>query len=54
MDVLFGGQDHVEKGANILNIEEPHVEGRDMSKTGAHNVDEVEHVNATSETVEKA
>ena len=54
MDVLFGGQDHVEKGANILNIEEPHVEGRDMSKTGAHNVDEVEHVNATSETAEKA
>lgn len=54
MDLLFGGQDHVEKGANILHIEEPHVEGRDMSKTGAHDVDEVEHVNVTSEAVEKA
>jgi hypothetical protein len=34
IDVLFGGQNHIEKGGDLLNVEDPHhahVRGLDMS-----------------------
>ena len=46
MDILFGGQDHVEKGAHIMDVEQPHVEGRSLGKGG--NTDEIREVENVS------
>jgi hypothetical protein len=53
VDVLFGGQNHIEKGANLLNIEDPrhaHIGVDNITRASpAKTHDVVEHADPVNE-----